>query len=191
MYWGWFFVDKWSFTKENAAERNCFNEKKKNNARHTDCMIHTWVCSQVKPTNYLGTTNQTQNRKTSEKARSMCPMTSQRLNFVQVFGSLAEGSESNTNLAMHLGAIAQWISRLHAWVRPIINAMPCGLVSEVHLAFLRAFELQSSDCRRTPSATHGRSHGRKKNIIFVSLSCGGFSSGFSCCFHSKYHYDST
>ena len=32
-------------------------------------------------------------------------------------------------------------------------AMPCGLGSEVHSAFLRAVELQSSDCRRTPSAT--------------------------------------
>ena len=27
-----------------------------------------------------------------------------------------------------------------------INAMPCSLVSEVHLAFLQAVELQSSDC---------------------------------------------
>ena len=54
--------------------------------------------------------------------------------------------------------------------RSVINAMPCGLVSEVHSAILRAVELQSSDCRRTPSATHGRSHGRKKqNIRFSEL----------------------
>ena len=31
--------------------------------------------------------------------------------------------------------------------------MPCGLVSEVHSAFLWAVELQSLYCRRTPSAT--------------------------------------
>ena len=76
---------------------------------------------------------------------------------------------SNTNLAMHLGAIAQWISRLHAWVRPIINA----LVSEVHSAFFRAVELQYSDCRRTPSATERMlgylSHGRKKHNIRFSV----------------------
>ena len=77
-----------------------------------------------------------------------------QLRIVRFLIARASGaSESNTNLAMHLGALAQWISRLLACVRPIIKAMPCGLVSEVHSAFLRAVELQSSDCRRTSSAT--------------------------------------
>ena len=60
---------------------------------------------------------------------------------------------------------------MHAWVRPIINALPCGLVSEVHSAFFRAVDLQSSDYRRTPSAT-GRMldmEEKKHNIRFSEL----------------------
>ena len=34
----------------------------KNNARHTDCMICTWVCSKVIPTYHLGTINQNQSK---------------------------------------------------------------------------------------------------------------------------------
>ena len=39
---------------------------------------------------------------------------------------------------MHLGAIAQWISRLHAWVRPVINAVLSFLwvVTDFPLDFL-------------------------------------------------------
>ena len=84
---------------------------------------------------------------------------------------------------MHLGAIAQWISRLHARVRPIINAMPCGLVSEEHWAFLRAVELQSSDCLMAAW--------QKKQYSFLWVVTDLCSGGFSCCFHGKYHYDST
>ena len=51
--------------------------------------------------------------------------------------------------------------------------MPCGLVSEIHSAFDRVVELQSSDCRQTTSATKrmlGYSNGRKKlNIRFSEL----------------------
>ena len=84
------------------------------------------------------------------------PRTNQNARRTEFIARASVASEGNTNLAMHLGNIAQWISRLYAWVRPIINAMPCGLVSEVHSAFLRAVELQSSDCRRTPTATEGK-----------------------------------
>ena len=93
--------------------------------------------------------------------------------FVSSYCSSERSERKHTNLARHLGAIAQWISRLHAWVRPIITAMPCGLGSEVHSAFLRAVELQSSDLCRIPSATErmlGYSHGRKThNIRFFEL----------------------
>ena len=40
---------------------------------------------------------------------------------IKLIARASTASESNISLAMHLGAIAQWISRLHAWVRPIIN----------------------------------------------------------------------
>ena len=84
----------------------------------------------------------------------------------------------NNNRAMHLGAIAQWISRLHAWVIPIITVMPRGLVSKVHSAFLRAVELQSSDWiavgHRAPPNECSANHKAEKKNMFVSLSCGGF-----------------
>ena len=38
------------------------------------------------------------------------------------------------------------------------------------------------------TAVGHRAPPNKKKTIFVSLSCGGPSSGFSCCFHGKYHY---
>jgi len=156
-------------------------------------MIRTWVCSKVKPTNYLGTTNQSQNRKTSEKARSTCPITSQRLNFVQVFGSLAEGSESNTNLAMHLGAIAQWISILHAWVSAI--SYKCyalrfgfwGTLGNSSGRRVTVFGLPSDTERHTWQITWQK----KTKYSFLWVGADLCSGRFSCCFHGKYHYDST
>ena len=45
--------------------------------------------------------------------------------------------------------------------------------------------------RAPPNECSANHMAEKKKTIFVSLSCGGFSSGFSCCFRVKYHYDST
>ena len=54
--------------------------------------------------------------------------------------------------------------------------MPCALGSQVHSAFLRAVELQSSDCRRTSSTTErmlgecSANHMTKNhNILFFEL----------------------
>ena len=57
----------------------------------------------------------------------------------------------------------------------VINAMPCGLVSEVHSAFLRAVELslRIAVAHRAPPNECWANHIAEKNIIFVSLSCGG------------------
>ena len=77
------------------------------------------------------------------------PRTNQNARRTEFIARASVARWCDTNLAMHIGDIAQWISRLYAWVRLIINAMPCGLVSEVHSAFLRVVELQT----RTPSPT--------------------------------------
>jgi len=56
--------------------------------------------------------------------------------FITRIASLRSEREQH-NLAMHLGAIAQWFSRLHA------KCYALRFGAEVHSAFLRAVELQS------------------------------------------------
>jgi len=68
--------------------------------------------------------------------------------------------------------MAQWISRLHAWVRPIINAMPCGLVSKVHYAFLQLsrYSLWTAVGHRAPPNECLANHkAEKNNIPFFNL----------------------
>ena len=103
-------------------------------------------------------------------------------------------SESNTNLAMHLGAITQWISRVHAWVRPIINAMLWGTLGISSDRRVTVFGLPSDTERhRTNARLITWQNKPQYSFLWVvaDLCSGGFSSGFSCCFHGKYRYDST
>ena len=54
---------------------------------------------------------------------------------------------------------------------------PCGLVSDVHSVFLRAVELQSSVCRRTPNECSAN-HMAEKNLMFVAVAESSLSSVF-------------
>ena len=50
-----------------------------------------------------------------------------------------------------------------------------------------SYSLRIAVGHRAPQNECSANHMAEKTVIFVSLSCGGFSSGFSCCFHGKYH----
>ena len=108
---------RWLIVVVNIARRKIFPPKMKPLSPHTDYNVwHLKSCI----SNCLRPPTRQQSKRD-----------------IMIIARASVASEKNTNLAMHLGAIAQWISRLNAWVRPIINAMLCGLVSEVHSAFLR------------------------------------------------------
>ena len=64
----------------------------KNNARHTECIICTWVCSKMKPTYYLGTINQSESKQENvRKSKVHVSNHKLRLNLVQVLGLLLKG----------------------------------------------------------------------------------------------------
>ena len=99
---------------------------------------------------------------------------------------------AGANLAMHLGAIAQCPSS------PDYKcyALRFGFWGTLGISSGRratVFGLPSVIERHRTNARLIAWQKKQYSFLWVvtDLCSGGFSSGFSCCFHGKYHYDST
>ena len=62
----------------------------------------------------------------------------------------------------------------------------CFLRYTRHFFGPSSYSLRITVGHRAPPNECSADHMAEKITIFVSLSCGGFSPGFSCCFHGKY-----